>query len=90
MEVGGFEVLATLISFAVGLVGASKYYKKFKKVVVEGAEVVEDVSSLMSTIKTALADDNLTKEEVREIFEKSQDVVEEFNEFVVSVKELVK
>ncbi|MHA1288060.1 MAG: hypothetical protein ACTSPB_11715 [Candidatus Thorarchaeota archaeon] len=86
MAVDVLDVIATVVSFLVGLGGASKYYRKFKRVVVEGADVFIEMRDLMKTIKEAVKDDNITKEEMEKILDESDDVIKEYNEFVEAIK----
>jgi len=90
MEVTIYDLIAVVITFVISLIGTSTYYRKFKKTLKEGADVITSVSTLLNDIKNALDDDQLTKEEVKKIMDDSQNIIEEFQEFVETVKELVK
>jgi len=60
MEV--YEVVAVLVSFLIGLIASRQYYKKFKA-------VLNQITTCLDEIHEALEDDQLTKEEVKEIYE---------------------
>lgn len=63
MDVSIYEVVAVVVSFLIGLVVSRAYYKKFK-------EILHQVRDCIDAIDTAFEDDSLTKEEVRDIYEK--------------------
>ena len=90
METTIYDSIAVVITFVITLIGTSSYYRKFKKTLKEGVDVITSVNTLLNDIKNALDDDQLTKEEVKKIMDDSQHVVKEFEEFVETVKELVK
>ena len=90
MEVTLYDLVAVVITFVITLIGTSSYYRKFKKTLKEGADVVSSVNTLIHDIREALEDDQLTKEEVKKIIDDSQNVIREFEEFVETIRKLVK
>ena len=84
-----YEVAAVLITAALGYLVGRKRYLKFKKVLEESVDVVESTVKLLNSVKAALKDDEITKDEAKEIVEKGERVIDEFNEFVIAVKQLV-
>ena len=73
MEEELLNVIAVVVSFLIGLISASAYYQKFKK-------ALKTVRNCIDTLDNALADDKLTKEEVKLIWERC----------IAPVKEMIK
>jgi len=71
MTVGIYEVVAVVVSFIIGLVVSRQYYRKFKG-------VLHDVRVCIDTIDDALADDTVTKEEVKQIVSNCKKIIEDF------------
>ena len=83
MDAGMYELVGVVVSFAVGVIGASKYYKKFKQKLKEVREVVDAISTLMNDLDNAFADDKITKEEVEKIY---KDLKKLYKELVDIIK----
>ncbi|RLG82352.1 MAG: hypothetical protein DRO40_07925 [Thermoprotei archaeon] len=67
MEV--YEVIAVISSFIIGLIVGRQYYKRFK-------EILHKVRICIDAVDDALADDTVTKEEVRKIVENCRRILE--------------
>lgn len=58
-----YDVIAVIISFSIGLIAGKVYYGKFK-------DALHSLRECITAIDNAFADDSISKEEVKEIYEK--------------------
>lgn len=65
-----YEVVTVVVSFAIGAIATSKYYAKFKK-------ALHNIRECIDSIDNALADDKITKEEVKQIVEDCKKIFKE-------------
>lgn len=61
MDAAVYEVVAVLISFVIGVLASSRYYKRVKI-------AIDEITDCLNVIEQALEDDRITKEEVNKLF----------------------
>lgn len=67
MDIGVYEVIATVITFVIGLIVGNAVYK-VKYMLIKSK--IRALRQLIDAIDNALADDKVTKEEVKEIVDR--------------------
>ena len=77
-----YEFVAVVVSFVIGIVGASGYYRKFKKAMKEAVSKFEEVMKCVKSIDQAFEDDKITKEEVKMIWDNCKFIIKEFEDIV--------
>jgi uncharacterized membrane protein YciS (DUF1049 family) len=69
MEIEIYELIAVVVSFIVGLIVSKQYYSKFKA-------KLSQVRRCLDRLDDALADNKISKEEAKEIFESCKQIFE--------------
>jgi len=69
MEFNWYDVLAVVISFVVGFLASRISYQKVK-------EKLEQVSECLKAVSDALADDTITRDELKRIVESCKKIIE--------------
>jgi len=77
-----YELVAVVVSFLIGMIGANSYYKKFKNTLKEVKDVVDSLGEVFETLDNALKDDNISADEVRMIYAKIKKLYEELNDLL--------
>ena len=88
--VGVLETISVCISFLLGIAGTYAIFRKYKTAIFEGVDVVDAISKMLNDIKSAVEDDNVSKEEIQMIIQDGEKVIKEYNEFVNALKDLTK
>jgi len=77
-----YEFVAVVVSFVMGIVGASGYYRKFKKAIKEAVSKLEEITKCIKSIDQALEDDKITKEEVKVIWDNCKFIIRELENMI--------